>query len=448
MRWDQRTPRGRRFATLLIACALCSSPVACGSAGTTQPGQPSPTPGASAPPTGGAISIGEWQDAPGVCPSGMPQVDLDSVEGLKDASRGEGAYAADAPGTCYFIRNGTYQQPDRTVLLYILRGGTSAAPRYFVGESRSNVVLRGRATVGDADDPNDRLSNVVLANLTFDLSGGLPGYGSDDAFNTLTLNGTATNVKVDHVSFTGDCAHGLRGGHIETDGVTGLEVDSALVENFGNCGGDGHEDHGIYLAGGAEITLRNSVIRGNSSRGIQLYTQGGQYGTLSNILIERNRIYANGHRDYEDGIVINGSDTGTITNVTVQHNLIYRNYYSGIRFAGPATSGIQVTRNTFYSNGSGSSSSDRSEINIDDPGEAVGTSIGRNIFSVGNALINACFDALDNGFSLDDNVVQGAASSESCVRGIVAADPEFADPAAGDFRTGNPAVAGYGAYSP
>jgi hypothetical protein len=389
--------------------------------------------------TGGDVTIGEWTDAPGTCPAGVPQVDIHTASELADASRGEGAYAADAPNTCYLIHDGDYTQSG--VLVYITKGGVpGGAHRVFVGESRAGVVVHGRASIDDG------VGDVTIANLTFDLT----GYSQTGSFNTLSL-GNGQNITVDHVTFTGDCATGLKGGHIETNGTAGVLVEACLIEKFGNCGGGGHEDHGVYLASGHDIVFRNNVIRQNSSRGIQLYTQGGEYGTLDHITIERNRISQNGHADYEDGIVINGSATGTITNVTVQRNIFDRNYYSGIRFAGEATSAIVVTRNTFDANGAGSSSASRSEINIDDVGEAVGATIEKSIFQVGNVLINDCYDAASMGFGLSGNFVNGSVPSGAagnCVSMVTMGDPQFADAAKGDYHPQSPAAAAFGAYAP
>src|SRR5262249_48501939 len=205
-------------------------------------------------------------------------------------------YAADAPNTCYVIANGTYQQSGGTLPMYFLKGGAGAGVRYFIGASRQGVVIRGRASIEDG------VGNLVIANLTFDLT----GYSQSGSFSTLTV-GQAANVTVSQVTFTGDCATGLNGGHIETDGVNGLLVDAVLVEKFGHCGGGGHQDHGIYLSSGTNITIRNSIIRSNSSRGIQMYTSG----TLDKISVLGNWIYANDHWDYEAGIIVNAFDSGS-----------------------------------------------------------------------------------------------------------------------------------------
>lgn len=373
-----------------------------------------------------------------MCPAGSTRVDIASVSALEDASRGEGAFAGDPANTCYFIANGTYQQSGSSLILYVVRGGSSAGPRSFVGATRQGVVIRGRATIDDG------VSNVIINNMTFDLT----GYSQSGSFNTVTVN-HASNVTVSQVSLTGDCSTGYKGGHIESDGASGLTVDSCLVEKFGHCASGGHEDHGIYLANGSNITIRNSIVRNNASRGIQLYTQGGEYGTLSNVTLEHNWIYANGHGDYEDGIAINATGTGTITNVLIQRNLIYRNFYSGIRFVGDAMSEVSVLQNTFDSNGAPSSSGSRSEVNLDDEGSGSGATFGKNIFSAANRLINNCYDSASRGFLIEDNVLNGQSAppaAANCVGSLIQANPQFVDGANGDYHTQNPVVAPYGAY--
>jgi hypothetical protein len=422
---------------LMTACVLAAALVACGGAGADRGAGASP--GDTLPVTGDAIAIGEWTDTPGTCPPGAPRMDVSTVAELEAASRGEGAHAGDPPGACYFIRNGTFVQRGGSLPLYVRRGGAEGAPRVFVGESRTGVVIVGRATVDHG------VSHVVLRNLTLSLA----GYSQSGSFSTLTL-GNGSDVTVENVTLTGDCATGSRGGHIEVNGTQGLRIEACIVEKFGACSGDGRLDHGIYLGAGRNIVVRNNVIRHNSSRGIQLYTAGGDYGTLADVTIERNRIYENGHRDYEDGIVVTGAGSGTISRLTITRNLIYRNYYSGIRFSGPATSDIRVVQNTFSQNGLASSRPGRSEVNIDEPGRGVQSLLERNIFDVAHALINDCYDGAARGFAIRDNLVHGTVTTGGavdCVSETLPADPQFYDAAAGDLRTRNPQAATYGAYA-
>jgi hypothetical protein len=393
--------------------------------------------------TAGAASAGApsgeiatWSDAPGACPKDAKRVELARLQDLEDASRGEGAYASDPPETCYLIKNGTYVEGGSPVL-WVKKGGSKRAARRFVGESRAGVVIRGRANLDAGSD------HVVLENLTFDLT----GFNKKGSFNTIDIG--ASDVTVSHVTATGDCATGAKGGHIEVNGGSNVLVDSCLVEKFGRCGPSGHEDHGIYLASGTGITIRNSVIRGNASRGILFNTQQGSYGKLKNVVIERNRIHDNGHAEYEDGIAINMQETGNVDDVTIRNNLIYGNYYSGIRFVGTVTSGFDVHHNTFHANGVEAKGHGGSNLNLDDAGCGAHTVVTRNIFAGASPMLNDCYDASSRGFSVKDNLLFGAPATTggaACIGATVRADPRFVNAASGDFHPTSAAAAGYGAY--
>ena len=453
-------PRAFLAATLvlLFACSSSTTPSAGGGSGGEQsattgssggtgnggvPGGLGGNTGGSSQAAGGTTGdIGTWTDGPGTCPSGMTRVDISSVSDFANAARADGSHASDPASVCYFLHNGTYQQSGSSPAMYVLKGGVDANHRrLFVGESRTGAVIKGRANIETG------AGHVQISNLTFDLT----GYSQSGSFNTLNLSAGCTDIRVDHVTFTGDCKTGANGGHVEVDGATDVVVEACLIENFGRCGSDGHQDHGVYLASGSLVTLRNNDIRGNASRGVQLNTQGGQYGTLDGVRIDSNRIHDNGHADYEDGIVMNATDSGIISNVVIVHNLIYSNYYSGLREVGSAFSAVNIYNNTFYMNGQLSTAPGCSEVNLDDIGSGASTWITLNIIVATRSILNDCYDSLPRGFSLTDNSVQGTATSGgdgNCISASTSADPMFASVATADFHTQNPAVIGYGAYAP
>lgn len=388
---------------------------------------------------GGSLPIGEWTDTKGVCPAGTKQVDLHTTAELSAATRGEGAYAGDGPGTCYFLHDGTYSQ-NGSVLLWFKHGGTASSRVWYVGESRAGVVIHARGTFDVGGD------HVTVSNMTFDLTGYSNG---GNPFNTLDLL-ASDDVTVSHVTFTGDCTVGHNGGHLETTGATHALIEACLIEKYGACGAAGHQDHGIYLSAGSDITVRNNVIRGNASRGIQMYTQSGSFGTLSRIVIEQNRITENGHGDYEDGIVLNADASGTIDHVTIRRNLFYRNWYSGIRFSFAATSAIVIEHNTFFGDGLASTGGHASEINLDHSGSGAGATISGNLFGGSIQVINdGCYDAASRAFSIEGDFAQTAPTTlPPCVSKLTTGDPEFVDAAAGDFHPTNTAAAAFGAYAP
>jgi hypothetical protein len=387
----------------------------------------------------GAVTVGEWTDAPGECPAGSVRIDITTLDEMESASRGE----SDQDGTCFFVHDGTYTQSGSTLPLYFLRGGSANAPVVWVGESRSGVVIRGRATFEVGSD------HLQLSNMTLDIS----SVTQTGAYNTITV--LASDITLSHLTLTGDCAHGSQGGHIEVPGQDDpsaptqdhVVIDSCLIEKFGHCGPDGSLDHGIYLSSGNDIVVRNSVIRGNSSRGIQIYTHYEDSSlTLTNLVIERNRIEANGHGDYQDGMVINGNVAsdfqGPIDGVTIKNNVFWQNYYSAIRFVGNSVKGVEITHNTFVDDGADSTGSNRSELNLDDGTPVVTAS--KNVFAPATTVVNSCVDSL----AISDNLVSGGSATGSCVSGTIEGDPEFVDAANGDFHAQNPVAEGYGAYAP
>ncbi|HEX4404385.1 MAG TPA: right-handed parallel beta-helix repeat-containing protein [Polyangia bacterium] len=359
---------------------------------------------------------------------------------LADATRGAGAHASDPANTCYLIHDGSYVQSGATLPFYVRQGGVSAtARRLFIGQSRAGVVIQGRGTIDTG------ISHVLVSNMTFTLT----GYSQSGSFNTFTvLDGT--DVVLDHMTFTGDCATGSTGGAVEVDGTTGFVLQSSLVEKFGHCASGGHLDHGVYISSGNGIAISNNEIRLNSSRGIQLNTEDGSFGTIDNVTITGNRIHGNGHADYEDGIVLNGGGAGTIAHVTIQNNLIYGNYYSGIRVVDVAYATIVISQNTLSGNGVAAAGPGKSEMNIDSFGCGANTNVTRNIISAGYQVLNDCYDALSRKYALVGNVVQGAAptgEAGNCISQSVVAAPMFVNAVAADFHTQNAAVAAYGAYA-
>lgn len=423
-------PRMRAYRALIFIGLSCAS-----QGGATPPVSSAAGAASEASP---AAEIATWSDAPGACPKDAKRVDLAKLQDLEDASRGEGAYATNPPETCYFIKNGTYVGGSSPVL-WVKKGGSTRAARRFVGESRAGVVIRGRASIASGSD------HIVIENLTFDLT----GYSKEGSFDTVGIE--ASDVTISHVTATGDCATGAKGGHIEVNGGSNVVVDSCIVEKFGRCGPNGHEDHGIYLASGTGISIRNSDIRGNASRGILLNTQQGSFGKLKQIVIERNRIHDNGHGEYEDGIAVNMEGTGNVDDVTIRNNLIYGNYHSGIRFVGTMTSRFDVHNNTFYANGLEARGHHGSNLNLDEAGCGANTIATKNIFAGSTPMLNDCYDASSRGFSVKDNLLFRAAATttfgaSACIGATVHADPQFVDAASGDFHPRSAAAAGYGAY--
>lgn len=79
------------------------------------------------------------------------------------------------------------------------------------------------------------------------------------------------------------------------------------------------------------VTIRGLTITGSRAAAVQLR---GDHGQNSGIHLERNRLFGNGSRFGEGGIIIESGNPGTV----IINNLIYSNRGDGIRLEGPRAS--------------------------------------------------------------------------------------------------------------
>jgi hypothetical protein len=97
----------------------------------------------------------------------------------------------------------------------------------------------------------------------------------------------------------------------------------------------------------------------------------------------------------------------------------------------------------------GSSSGNRSELNLDDDGAVSDTTAGQNLFAIGHQLINGCRNATSSDLSIDGNLISGGdVGTGACIGSNSMLDPMLMAPESGDYRPGNAAAQAYGAYAP
>lgn len=384
---------------------------------------------------------------------GYTVVELDTVAKLRAASHGEAPYDTDDPDTAYLIKNGTYNYGTSPVLDTWVNGLSAARKRYFIGETRHGVILTGKVII-ESD-------NIVLQNFKMDMS----AYDQGGTYSSLTVL-AAANPELRDLTLHSAWPYGAKqGGGIEVTSSlptlpTNLVVDNCLVEGFGGSGtGNGSMDHGIYIGAVDGMTVTNTIIRNNCSRGIQVYTSGGDYGTISDVTVRNCWIYGNGTHVtnpdyvYRDNVLISDQATGgSISNVLIEECFIWDGYYSGYRTAGAEETSIVVRNCTFHDNGLrigiDGYDGDPSEINFDSTGCGADTLIERCIFDVGVTMTNLPGDnPATRGFSIDDNVVNGSVpGTPAWVTNVVVEDPQFVDADGNNFHTQNPDVAAYGVY--
>src|SRR5262249_1484072 len=159
-------------------------------------------------------------DASGACPTGSRRFDVRTADDLYHASRGDaGDYWAVGPGACVFVHNGTYACGCAT-LMEVERSGAPGRPIVFVGGIRDGVVPKGKAVVAPGTAP------VALRNLPFaatadagfpwEVSTLLVGWNNDPK--------VVDDVLISHVTVTGDCTQGVKGGHLDVQNATHLTL--------------------------------------------------------------------------------------------------------------------------------------------------------------------------------------------------------------------------------
>ncbi len=367
---------------------------------------------------------------------------LTSVAEIMDASRGVGRFAETPASTTFIIADGTYAAPDGLANLFVIRqGGTPAQPRRFQGQSRSGVVIRGRAVIEGAD-------HVEMAGMTFDLTDYQPP--AEGSFGTMTIV-DAGHIRLDGLTLTGAGRAGKRGGHIETDAGPGskiphdIVITDCLIENFGRYDDpEGRLDHGIYLSAGRRVRIEGNTIRNNAGRGIQLYGHAGAEGILEDITIVRNRIERNGRFAYTDGIVVAvdpGAPTGSIRRVHIRDNLFLENAFAGIRFACDASDALLVEHNTFWHNGAMFARG--AEIFIDDSGGVQGLTVRQNAMVARHAALRGARHATR--LTFHHNAIEGPlGDAEFFEETNRRATELLRDPAAGDFGIRDRTLRDYG----
>jgi len=380
--------------------------------------------------------------------AGYSVVELDTAAKIAAAARGTAPYDTDANDVVYLIKNGTYTY-GTSYMLQVDKGGLSAArKRYFIGETRHGVVIGSKAVI-ESD-------YIVVQNMKWDMS----SYDQGGTYSTITT--TAAEIEIRDVTMVSTYPNGCKqGGGIEVQApTTNLVIDNCVIDGYGGAGtGNGSMDHGLYVGAVNGMTVTNTIIRNNASRGVQLYTSGGDYGVINNLTIRNCWIYGNGTHVtnpdyvYRDNILVSDqAATTSISNVLIEECFLWDGYYSGFRTAGASETNITVRYCTFHDNGLrvgvDGYDGNPSEINFDGTGCGNDTEITKCIFDVGVDLTNLPGDDPSaRGFSIDDNVVNGSVpGTPNWVTNVVVEDPQFVNADGNNFHTQNPDVAAYGVY--
>lgn len=139
-------------------------------------------------------------------------------------------------------------------------------------------------------------------------------------------------------------------------GAIEIHADEVLIEgntvhDFGHGPNHGQSnlDHGIYVAEGSGITLRDNVVHHNTAYGIHVYDHGGD--AITDLVIEGNLVYENGNKSWHKGIIVSG-EGGRVEGIRINHNVIWGHNEGGISVIGSNIE-VELYNNTIYEDGVG-----------------------------------------------------------------------------------------------
>jgi parallel beta-helix repeat protein len=334
----------------------------------------------------------------------------------------QAAASKSAPGTTVQVASGTY--PENVT---ITKSGTSTAPIVFTSAPGADVTISGSGV------------GIYLSGVSWVVVQGFsvahtPSYGIN------VSNSSNITIAGNHVSFAGQPVSG----QIRT-GIRLSNVSDSLVS--GNSS-DHNSDYGIMLTSGStrnelrgNLTFNNSRVYVRATAGIRLYHSPDNtldrnishdnqdsgiesYPGSDNTLIYNNVVYNNGDH---------GIDDLTTTGQRIIGNTAYNNVTAGINVEGTST-GATVENNISVDNGIKSPRT-HSDIRIE-RGSTAGTTVDYNLVWL------TVPDTVEIWESVSYSSLEAyRAASGQETHGIFA-DPNWFDPAAGDFRLrpGSPAI--------
>jgi len=209
----------------------------------------------------------------------------------------------------------------------------------------------------------------------------LNGKNPDNYFNPLIYaDGAVLRDNEITNEHTTNCVHLAH--YYDEPAPNGVVIENNNIHDCGTLPANNHE-HGIYIAAARNLIIRNNEIWNNADRGVQLYTD-----------VRGAQIYGNVINNNGTGVIFGGNDEMAASDNVVENNVITN---SNVRFnveysfdpAGPQGSGNLVRHNCIY-------------------GAQGWYGAGENVAAISDEV----------GFTATDNVI---------------ADPQFADPAHGDF---------------
>ncbi len=172
------------------------------------------------------------------------------------------------------------------------------------------------------------------------------GYGR----NGIKITDYSGNISHDLKILNNEFYHLGESAILTNPNTYSIEISNNTFHDVGLC----KRGYCLYI-GGHHQTVRNNIC--NNAYGIGIQIQNNVY----TILVEKNKVYNNGHSDYgagytADGFSAQGQRRGDgiyvawCSSCNIRNNIVYNNLTYGIRLSGNGP--LNVYNNTVYHNGS------------------------------------------------------------------------------------------------
>lgn len=240
------------------------------------------------------------------------------------------AYSKANAGDTIIVKSGVYTEYKAGYGgLYLNKDGTASAPITIKSEVPGGAIIdvQGKAPLGLYMSGDYNIVEGFKITNAQEVAAGVYGKGNQIISTEMYHNGT----NYDPTSSFG-------GGGIFTSKTSSNTVMSGnYIHNNGRAGSN--LDHGLYLCGDNEV-VTNNIVTNNAANGLQI----AGYDTVSNMKVYNNIFAYNG----KAGIIL----WQALAGIDIKNNILYSNQKAGIATYNATGSGVSLTNNIYYGNGS------------------------------------------------------------------------------------------------
>ena len=289
--------------------------------------------------------------------------DLDSLSGFPDTyivnSTGDDADSSTSDGVCDDGNGNGNGNGTLRAAIQQANAGTGAVIEFNISSSGTQTISPASA-LPTITRPVfiDGYSQSNTSNVLIELDGTNAGTNT----NGLTLSGESSYVRgLSVTSFDGNgiVLQGNSGGQVIVGNLIGTDTEDATDHGNGAAG--------VYINGTPNVVLRNNVISGNTTHGIDI--SGSR---ASGVVIYGNTIGLNAAGTSDLGNTMSGIYVNGASNATLRDNVISGNGTHGVSISGSGASAALVEYNRIGTNADG-------DADVGNTGSGVHISGTRNV---------------------------------------------------------------------